>query len=154
MADKPFRRLPGRSSALFAKRTLWEADDHLLLVSSTGVSESYRRFFYRDIGAIIVARTRTWITQAIVFALLALVLGLGGYWAISRIEVLAGVLWAVAGFFALLAAASLLRGPTCKCALRTPLQTHPLPSLNRLRTARKVIAKMKPRIEAAQAGAR
>ncbi len=55
-----------------------------------------------------------------------------------------------AGICFLLAAASFLRGPTCRCTLSTAVQTQDLPSLNRVRTARKVLARIRPFIEAAQ----
>lgn len=39
------------------KNTLWAGPDHLLLVMSTGVSETYRRFYYRDIRYIVAGKT-------------------------------------------------------------------------------------------------
>lgn len=148
MAAKPYRRLPGRGRQTFGASTLWEADDHLLLVTSTGFSESYRRFFYRDIGAIVVTRTRGMIIQLLIFGVIALLFAVG---ALAAWQALALVLWILAGAFALVSVITLLLGPTCKCSLRTPVQTHPLPSITRLRTARKVLARITPRIEAAQA---
>jgi hypothetical protein len=46
--------------------------------------------------------------------------------------------------------ANLLLGPTCVCHLKTAVQTEELPSLRRLRRARKVLARLRPLIVAAQ----
>jgi hypothetical protein len=43
-----------------------------------------------------------------------------------------------------------LRGPTCKCFFQTAVQAEKLPSLNRLRKAHRVIARIRPLIENAQ----
>jgi hypothetical protein len=60
----------------------------------------------------------------------------------------------VLGFVALLlfvgALISGLRGASCRCYVRTAVQTEKLSSLNRLRRAEKVIASLKPLIEATQ----
>src|SRR5688572_16565337 len=37
---------------------LWLADDHVLLVTTSGYSEEYRRFFFSDIQALIIRKTR------------------------------------------------------------------------------------------------
>ncbi len=54
------------------------------------------------------------------------------------------------GIFFGLFLVNLLRGPTCVCQIRTAVQTERLPTLKRLRTARKVIARLKPMIEQTQ----
>jgi hypothetical protein len=50
----------------------------------------------------------------------------------------------------LLLAYHLLSGPTCICYLRTAVQFEALPSLYRIKTARKAIALLRQRIEAYQ----
>ena len=61
------------------------------------------------------------------------------------------------GFFASLAACfvvvlvtHLAFGPTCSVTIRTAVQTERLPSLGRLRIARRVLARVRPLITAAQ----
>ena len=76
-----YQRLPGGgmarkgSSFIAATRTtcrLWLGDDHLLQVESMGgYSETYKRFYFRDIQAIIVQRTRTWVVWNIVLGFFA-----------------------------------------------------------------------------------
>src|SRR5437016_13358775 len=48
----PYRRLPGKQRGWIRKSSLWEGEDHLLLVRGTRFAEDYRRFYYRDIQAI------------------------------------------------------------------------------------------------------
>src|ERR1700690_2887131 len=50
----PYRRLPGWSGLIMRKR-LWLGPDHILLVSSKVLSEEYRRFYFADIEALVVA---------------------------------------------------------------------------------------------------
>jgi hypothetical protein len=52
-----YKRLPGNGANFLERITLYLATDHLLYVSSTGFSESYRRFYFRDIHAITVRKT-------------------------------------------------------------------------------------------------
>lgn len=147
MADRPYKRLPGRSRQFFNAVTLWEGADHLLLVHSHGVTESYRRFFHRDIQAIVVCQTRNGLVQTVVLGLLGLALAAPAPFVGFEAAVAFGIF---AGLFFLLALINFLRGATCRCTLRTAVQTQELPSLNRVRTARKVLTRIQPAIAAAQ----
>src|SRR2546422_5012354 len=154
--EKEYRRLPGRGmrrqgmvSAVRVISTVWLGKDHLLCIDSTGgYAEDYKRFYFRDIEAIIVRKTDRWHFSSLILGTLFLVpalIGLG----------VSGIGWRIfwfvfAGTFFLLFAPNWLRGPTCVCHLRTAVQTEELPSLRRLRTARKVIGIVKPLIEQAQ----
>lgn len=147
MAEKTYQRLPGIGRGLFQYARLWAASDHLLLVVNLlGVTESYRRFFFRDIHAIILCRTAAGTVWSIVLG--SLVAGL------VAASVFAGdaavVFWIPAAVLFVAFLVNLLRGPTCRCVVRTPVQTVELTPLHRLRSARKTIARLRPRIEAAQ----
>jgi hypothetical protein len=48
--------------------------------------------------------------------------------------------------------ANLILGRTCRCFLRTAVQTEQLPPLDRVRRAQKVFARLRPLIAAAQGG--
>jgi hypothetical protein len=143
----PHLRLPGSGSGLFEHMRLYLAADHLLQVSSSGFTETYRRFYLRDIQAISVRESMhgkvwngLWGFIAFLFAVIALqVAGPVSF-----------VWWGVTGIFVLFLALNVARGPTCVCQLRTAVQVRSLPSLNRVRRAGKVIAQLKPLIEAAQ----
>src|SRR5690349_19709098 len=125
----PYRRLPGTGSGAFEQVRLYLGPDHLLLVSSSGYTESYKRFYFRDIQAITVrasARGKVWngIWGLLTLSAAAIALQVGG---------VAFVVWlSIAGIFFLLLAIHFSYGPTCICHIQTAVQTRPLPSLNRL----------------------
>jgi hypothetical protein len=144
---KPYRRLPGHGSGAFENLRLYLGSDHLLEVSSSGFTESYRRFYFRDIQTIVLRKSahgKVWnAVWASIFLLLgAIASGVGGPAAIAW--------WMVAGIFLLVLALHIGRGPTCVCQIRTAVQNRTLASLNRLRGASKVIAQLRPLVEAAQ----
>jgi hypothetical protein len=160
-APVQYVRLPGGGASrkggalLSVARTscrLWLGDDHLLQVESVGgYSESYKRFYFRDIQAIYLHKTRTWSTQNLVFGSLT---GLLLLWALSVKE--PGVvvtLGIFSGVFGLLLLVNALRGSTCACHLRTAVHLEELPPLRRRRIAEKVLARLRPLIEAAQGSA-
>lgn len=147
MAHRPYKRLPGRSSGFFNIATLWEADDHLLLVESSRISETYRRFFYRDIQAIVICETKTGL---IVNAVLIVIGFIFGGAALAGTPETAAIFGTLSGLFFLGVLINTLRGPTCRCTLRTAVQTQKLPSLNRVPRARKILSRLQPQIAAAQ----
>src|SRR6185503_15449364 len=56
-AEKIYRRLPGRGMAVLQHARVYQGPDHLLQVVSTGYSEIYKRFYFRDIQAISIHKT-------------------------------------------------------------------------------------------------
>jgi hypothetical protein len=146
-ASTQYVRLPGVGHELGSYTRLYRGDDHLLQVNSITFNERYKRFYFRDIQAFIVVRTpwgTIWLVLYIVVGLL-----LGGI--AASVGDIPGL---VLGFVALLlfvwALISGLRGASCRCYVRTAVQTEKLSSLNRLRRAEKIIASLKPLIEATQ----
>src|SRR5258707_7687972 len=53
----PYRRLPGLGSGAFEHVRLYLAAVHLLLVSSSGFTETYKRFYFSDIQSITLCQT-------------------------------------------------------------------------------------------------
>jgi hypothetical protein len=144
---KEYRRLPGRARSVMSSIRLWQGKDHLLLCSSTSFSEDYKRFYYSDIQVITVRKTVTREVRSILLVALAGVLGLIAFQFEDWLRDFWGVLAGLLLFFSLV---DWLRGPTCICHLQTAIQTVHLSSLNRLRTARKTMARLKPLIDEAQ----
>jgi hypothetical protein len=152
--EKEYRRFPGRGTkrgsilALARVRaSLWEGKDHLLCLYSTGYTEDYKRFYYRDIQAIVTQKTsRGAVWNGVLLTFIALS-AIPAYWASSFWSIFSG---SVLAFFSLLLLVNRLRGPTCVCYLQTRVSKEELPSLNRLRTADKVIGLLRPLIEGAQ----
>ena len=161
--EPTYRQLPGRGLGWSGFARLWIAEDHLLEVNSLLVSERYRRFLLRDVSALVIRRTKAWLAWNIVHG----VLGIGG-------SLLAGGLWwgrlaadgrgfrdimqvfsvmisPFAAFFLVLFFINLLLGPTCRCHLQTTSAGwHMLTAPTRLGPARRLLARLTPRIEAAQ----
>jgi hypothetical protein len=129
--------------------SLWLGSDHLLQVQTQGVTETAKRFYFRDIQAIVIQQTAR---QSIWNVVLSLPLIICLFGIIASLRSTEGVIvWSIfAGILLLPLAINLVRGPTCTCLLRTAVQTENLGSISRIRQARKVLNKIRPLIEAAQ----
>jgi hypothetical protein len=144
-----YRRLPGRGTTLAHYVRLYQGPDHFLQAASTGWNETYKRFYFREIQAVVIQRTlwqhawtAAWGASFALFGTLAL--GAGGDAGI--------VLGVIAGFFLLCLLTNVGLGDTCNCYIRTAVQTEKLQTLTRVRTARRFLARVRPVIEQAQAG--
>jgi hypothetical protein len=154
MAVREYTKLtPPRRTATFGvvsvtRSNLWLGKDHLLCVETEGFTEKYRRFYFRDIQAITLTRTKRALVLGIVtgafttlFALSAIVVNdIAG-------KVILGILGGVCAIPFVL---NFIYGPTCKCELRTAVQTENVPSMSRVRRARKVLNRLRPLITEAQ----
>jgi hypothetical protein len=144
----PYRKLPGRLRGIGYGASVWMAPDHLLLVRTRMFREEYKRFYLRDIQAIVMAQRPRFLIStrslAVAFAWLfpwifwlILPAGFGiAWWAVAAI--LIGT-WLVFSFLF-----------SCTCRLYTAVSNDPLPSLYRTWTARKFLDEVKPWIDEAQ----
>lgn len=160
MPDIPYQRLTfargrgGFAVAFRSRSSLWLGPDHVLCVETNGYTENYKRFYFRDIQAISIRETgRRYVWNAIlVLPVVGCVVGLSMN-LVSANNLAAIIVW---GIFAILLTVSFainnLLGSTCACQLRTAVQVENLPSLCRARQTRKVLAKIRPFITAAQGG--
>lgn len=160
MVEREYHRLTyARSRSAFAvafmsRSSLWLGKDHLLCVDSSGYSETYKRFYFRDIQTISLMKSKRWILwnwilavpTILCLALLLTALSSRPYWeeGITIVYAIFASLFGVPLLF------NNLRGPTCICQLRTAVQIEELPSLNRLRRAHRALARLRPLIVAAQ----
>lgn len=142
-----YRRLPGRGTALAHYVRLYQGPDHLLQVSSTGFTESYRRFYFRDIQAFIIEKkywhhawSAFWLGLTLVFLLPALAVGGRGFVVLVSI--------AAVPLIALLLNVAV--GTSCACYVQTAVQTEKLLTLKRVRSARKFLSRIQPVIASAQ----
>ncbi len=146
MAASTYRRVPGRSTGLLRRDTLWLGPDHLLRVHSLRFSEEYRRFYLADIQAIVVqkrprgAKLLRDIVMTSVSAALTAAAALTGHpvWA-----TLAGVLFLACALYA-------WRQADCRTWLQTAVGVEELPSLCRERAIRKALPLLDETIRAAQ----
>jgi hypothetical protein len=143
----PYRRLPGTGNSAFEHVLLYLGADHLLQVSSSGFTETYRRFYFCDIQSITLRKTIHGKLWNVVLLPLAIVFGLVAHQEVGPTEF---VWWAGEAVFLVMLGLNIAHGPTCACQIRTAVQTRPLPSLHRLQRASKILAQLKPLIEAAQ----
>lgn len=157
-----YRKLPGSGLGWSGLARLWIAEDHLLEVNSLLISERYRRFFLRDISALVIRRTKVWLAWNIVHGVLGFggALLAGGLWwgslaadsgAKEFLRVFAVIVAPFASFFLVNFFINLFLGPTCRCHLQTTTAGwHALTAPTRLGPARRFLARLTPLIEAAQ----
>jgi hypothetical protein len=123
-------------------------EDHLLAIDTSGYTETYKRFYLRDIQAFLLRQTGYWVIWGVAFGVLATAFSA---LAISIREAVAQwVFGSLAGVCLLVLLLDLAAGPSCVCHVRTAVQTEELPSLNRLRRARKVLNRLRPLIAGVQ----
>jgi hypothetical protein len=146
-----YQRLTRARSGIGTYTSLWLGPDHLLLVTSSGYSESYQRFYFRDIQCLVAADSVRFAVLNAVFGCLLLFSGIPAIiylardgslspWAlVLMVPVLLLLLW------------NLFLGRTCNVTLLSGVQSVRLPPLSRFRRTRKAFARLVPLIEAAQA---
>jgi hypothetical protein len=162
MPEKEYQRLtPARSRTTFVSRSsLWLGKDHLLCIDSSGYTETYKRFYFRDIQTVIIVKSKrrviwNWVLGPLTAIFLVLLLGSLPYTGSTGSNSNLGeiVFFAFLGFiFALPLLINNILGPSCVCHLRTAVQIEELPPLNRLRRARKALNRLRPFMVAAQGG--
>jgi hypothetical protein len=154
MPEKEYVRLTrARPRAKFAvissgNSSLWLGKDHLLCIDTTGYTENYKRFYFRDIQAFIVHKTDRYKWWSLILGVLAAGCLLSA--AFSSGTVLKIILGIVGALFSLIFLVNVALGQSSACQVRTAVQIEELPSLNRLRQTRKAMARLRPLIVAAQ----
>ena len=155
----PYKKLPGNGSQVLIpapwvylialvfpivlllrnRVRLFQGADHILSVTSTGYTETYKRFYYREIQAITLRRTSdalawnaVWVTLLVIFLSIALSVN-------AEARIAFGIVTAVFGLSLL---TNILLGPTCACHIKSAVQMEPLLALNRVRSARKTIRRI------------
>ena len=149
-ASHPYARLTRNASSIGTYASLWLGDDHLMIVTSTGYSESYARLQFRDIKGFFVTRSDRRFIWGVVWGVLTAICAL-----VVIVQLVNRNAPVVSGIFLGLCAGVFawnhLLGPGCMTYVVTGVQTAKLPSLVRLKQARRVLDRVRPLIEAAQA---
>jgi len=152
--DPGYRRLKLGRAGLTSTSSFWQAPDHLLIVEVTGCVEKYRRFYFRDIQAVIIQKTKTrlWWSIGLVMGLLfMLAILVQVNWGMQSDDAPAFFICAFLALCLIVAlAGSFLSGPTCTVLIRTAVQTQVLPNINRRKKADKLVEQIGPAIIAAQ----
>jgi len=127
---------------------LFLGPDHLLLVEKAAYKESYRRFYYKDIQAFLMEKTKRWMYWNVGLVLAAVIFLAFGL-AASRAGP-AGFFYVVAGTLGFCLLINWFKGQSCRCYLQTAVQCEELPSFNREREVKKALALLRARIMAVQ----
>jgi hypothetical protein len=143
-----YRKLPGRRRGLFKGASLWMGSDHLLSVKALRIREEYKRFHFRDVQAIVVARAPRFHVSTP--DLLIAVLWLAAYlFTVNLRPHMTWILWSLAA--ALVLAWVLISARwSCRCRIYTAVSREELPSIDRIWTARKFLDRITPRIAEVQ----
>src|SRR5919108_843136 len=138
MAEKEYRRLSrprlrrrGLPTVASTRSSLWLGKDHLLNIDSNRFTEEYKRFYFRDIQAITIRKTKR--REIWNFALLMLLIG----WIAMVINELSSAgpaidpaMGTLLGALFLILAVPLLAnnvlGPSCAVYLQTAVQIEEL----------------------------
>ena len=160
MAKKEYHRLTRpriRRTSFFtvttSRASLWLGKDHLLAIDSTGYVEAYKRFYFRDIQAVILTGSKRRLVWNWLLGIPTVVcLWIWAADIISNQSSIGGTITGtiITSLFAIPLLVNNLLGPTCNCHLRTAVQIEDVPSLGRLRRARRVLTRIRPLIIAAQ----
>jgi hypothetical protein len=148
-----YKRL-SRFRARTGLSSLWLGPDHILSVNSNGYVENYKRFYFRDIQAIIIQRTsRRAVWNGILAApLLGAFIGLLACLPFSENEVGAIICSVILVIILLFFVLNYILGVGCACHIRTAVQIQRLPSVRRVPYAKHVLETIRPFISAAQGG--
>lgn len=143
-----YRKLPGRRRGFIFSAGLWTGSDHILSVKGARFQEQYKRFYFRDIQAIVVTKVPRFIVTTPMVALSTLLL-IGILIVRLRLPALTDWLWLLlaaltAGWIYVSVAQS------CTCRLYTAVSREDLPSLYRTWTASKALAELERRIAEVQ----
>jgi hypothetical protein len=139
-----YRRVPGRSG-LFVRDSLWISAGHLLSVRRNPFSESYRRFYFSDIQAIVITELPDLLSPYgyaaagfLIVTAIALVYTRHPAW---------GSLCTIGALAAFIVSR---RSANCACYLQTSVSTELLPSLRKRVDAGKAEALLKAEVEKVQ----
>ncbi|MDF9826614.1 hypothetical protein M2447_000695 [Ereboglobus sp. PH5-10] len=148
-----YKHLRCQNGGLFSRGSLWLADDHVLQITSTGLHERYRRFYLRDIKAIMVGEGFSAKVGGFVCGFIAFFFGLMWFLTAMTSREGGGSPGLLVCFLIMLAVALLFlwRGRTVKVYVVTELQTVLLRSVARKWQADKLIEQLTPLINASQA---
>lgn len=139
-----YRKIARRST--FSNQRLYLAEDHLLAVDGT-MSESYRRFYYRDIQAILLRPTAAY---AVINTLLVGLLLLIALLFLTGDPVAHGFGIVLGGTTLFVLFLNLVKGRTCECRFLTSVQSFRIRALHRRGKAHRVLNRIMPMLQAAQ----
>ena len=154
--DSHYKRIKLGGRSWFNSASYWIGPNHLLVVEVSNYVERYRRFYFRDIQAILVQNSRVrlgWdigLGTATCLMLAGLLFSAFGG---SRDNVFITIWFSLFLLFAVCLIINTLRGPSCSVHVRTAVQNQKLSGVGRWRKADALIATLAPLITASQSSA-
>ncbi len=158
LKEKEYWKLPGVARDAFTlvnrgRNYLFLGKDHLLMIANSWFSETYKRFYYRDIQAIVLTKTMTGKIYNSVYggtaAFFGILMAIGvGFWGWREVGIVVTAIFM--GIFVMILLINTLLGATCVTTLQTAVHTERLPSLGRLRSARKALHLIQAKVEEVQ----
>ena len=145
-----YRRIARGTIAMIMRCSLWQAEDHLLSVKSTGYTEDYVRIYLKDLKGVVAQRTKTWMLINIILGIVLVLFGIG---VLKTDDIFSGgtiALFIVGAPFLIVFLVNLAKGPTCKTNLLTPLGLVDIPALKRSRKVTRLIKELRPLVAAQQ----
>lgn len=133
----------------FNRNQVLLADDHILDVESSGYMETYRRYYFKHIQGLWVAKN--WYWHISTFLLLVAVLGLVAILFSAENDVAIRILLVCTGVFLGIFLYHLMLGPSGRLYVMTAIQTRYLPGIKRKHSAEKAMEILSRRIHHAQA---
>lgn len=181
-SKKPYKRLPGRVLfSIIGISSLWLGADHFLMMTTSGPVENYKRFYFRDVQALLIQPNRRRLLFGLAYGVLLLFFLALAVWSLFMIfhkpEAAAGSGWKInfehpnakaaapsdqgwkdalwwecsfAALFFIALSINQLLGRGCNLLVQTAAQTERLAPIKRIRTARKLLTILTPKIEAEQ----
>ncbi|MGD9187820.1 MAG: hypothetical protein PVI89_06395 [Desulfobacteraceae bacterium] len=143
---RPYKNLQRFSFNIFSAPSLWIGPDHLLSVDAVLFQETYKRFYYSDIQAIVMIRSNRHHLWTAIWGVLALLCGLVVLFSSGDAYISGTFL----GLFATALIVNLALGPACKAHIQTAVQIQNLRSFRRMRSAGKAMDRIKSMVEQAQ----
>lgn len=148
-ADFPYLKLPGARKGVLNSSSLWMGEDHCLLVRNTRFSEVYKRFYYKDIQAILIRQGPRffvppyWFIGVLISGIASIV-----FLAIGRREAMWFSLACLIGLVIWLSVESLFR--SCTTHVKTAVSLEELTALSRTRYALRALDILRSKIEGVQ----
>ena len=142
-----YKKLPGHRRGFIHGASLWLGPDHILAVNSFRFREEYKRYYFRDIQALLIARGPRFhlSTRAAVIGFFWLIAFASFYqlpYGALTVGILGVLLVASWVYFSALC--------SCTCRIHTAVSQDRLPSLYRIWSARRCLRALEPHISAVQ----
>jgi hypothetical protein len=151
-SPKTYTRLTRDAAGLGSYSSLWLGADHLIIVRSSGYHEDYTRLHFGDMKGVFLTETKRRRWWAVGWGAIA---GPSAAGLLLNLSSRGMVMAVFSSIFLVIGGVGLLwnhlLGPGCRAYVLTGVQTAELPSVRRMKQARKVVARLAPLVAAIQA---